>query len=388
MTSIDFLALMKAEKQKYKRNQNESPNVVPVGILPPPAPVAPDVMVVDSGDDMLCSAPMRTVTLRNLLEDPEVYHLKTFNRSSLEVPTSLYYIPDFIAAEDEEWLLSQIYSRASFSHWVKLQTRRLQCYRDDGRSTLSPAHQNASPCAEGEDRTACSVGGSDGTSSGGGGSGGGPAGETPFPTYLSHFIDAINASSLVAEVLSKCMAEAEAEAEAVEAGRMPDWGLLSRALGQREGGGGRHAGPDADQTAGVDMNHVLVNEYQPGQGIMHHTDGPRYTPFVLIVSLESSVLMSFKRRLHSHEIGSAGTGADMPVFCVLLEPRSAFIFSNEAYSCFLHGIDDNLHDVFDDHVLGCCINKHLCKGLPVAGGNSGATIPRRTRISLTIRHAL
>lgn len=35
----------------------------------------------------------------------------------------------------------------------------------------------------------------------------------------------------------------------------------------------------------TNLNHVLVNEYQPGQGIMAHQDGPLYTPAVAILSL-------------------------------------------------------------------------------------------------------
>ena len=33
------------------------------------------------------------------------------------------------------------------------------------------------------------------------------------------------------------------------------------------------------------LNHVLVNEYLPGQGIMAHKDGPMYSPHVIILSL-------------------------------------------------------------------------------------------------------
>ena len=33
-----------------------------------------------------------------------------------------------------------------------------------------------------------------------------------------------------------------------------------------------------------EMNHVLVNEYQPGQGIMAHTDGPAYSTVVATIT--------------------------------------------------------------------------------------------------------
>ena len=40
-------------------------------------------------------------------------------------------------------------------------------------------------------------------------------------------------------------------------------------------------------------NHVLINEYLPGQGIMAHTDGPLYHPVVATISLGSSGVMQF-----------------------------------------------------------------------------------------------
>jgi alkylated DNA repair protein alkB family protein 6 len=33
------------------------------------------------------------------------------------------------------------------------------------------------------------------------------------------------------------------------------------------------------------VNHVLVNEYAPGQGILSHQDGPLYAPAVAILSM-------------------------------------------------------------------------------------------------------
>lgn len=41
------------------------------------------------------------------------------------------------------------------------------------------------------------------------------------------------------------------------------------------------------------INHVLVNEYLPGQGIMPHQDGPAYFPVVAIISLGSPAVMRF-----------------------------------------------------------------------------------------------
>ncbi|KAL6740083.1 hypothetical protein Aduo_013470 [Ancylostoma duodenale] len=42
-------------------------------------------------------------------------------------------------------------------------------------------------------------------------------------------------------------------------------------------------------------NHVLVNEYQPGQGIMPHTDGPAFYHVVSNVTMGSHALLDFYR---------------------------------------------------------------------------------------------
>ena len=44
-------------------------------------------------------------------------------------------------------------------------------------------------------------------------------------------------------------------------------------------------------------NHVLVNSYAPGQGIMAHEDGPIYFPCACIVSLGEAAIMRFHRKL-------------------------------------------------------------------------------------------
>ena len=40
-------------------------------------------------------------------------------------------------------------------------------------------------------------------------------------------------------------------------------------------------------------NHVLINEYTGGQGLIPHTDGPLYFPRVAVLTLEGSALLEF-----------------------------------------------------------------------------------------------
>lgn len=57
--------------------------------------------------------------------------------------------------------------------------------------------------------------------------------------------------------------------------------------------------PLLDRLAGLGLyggraaNHVLVNSYQPGEGIMPHEDGPLYHPQVAILSLAGPAVVRF-----------------------------------------------------------------------------------------------
>uniref|UniRef100_A0A2P2JC17 Alpha-ketoglutarate-dependent dioxygenase AlkB-like domain-containing protein n=1 Tax=Rhizophora mucronata TaxID=61149 RepID=A0A2P2JC17_RHIMU len=106
-----------------------------------------------------------------------------------------------------------------------------------------------------------------------------------------------------------------------------------------------------------DINHVLINEYGPNQGIMPHQDGPAYFPVVAILSLGSPVVMDFtphsrlktctnswckpeEETLNGESVDANGA-SDMienhHPFSVLLMPRSLLIFKDMAYSgkCYL-----------------------------------------------------
>jgi alkylated DNA repair protein alkB family protein 6 len=77
-------------------------------------------------------------------------------------------------------------------------------------------------------------------------------------------------------------------------------------------------------------NHVLLNEYQPSQGILPHTDGPLYASRTATISLLSSVILEFSRRLGSEEIGRKEVvGVEEPIQ-VLLEPGSLIVFEDDA----------------------------------------------------------
>ncbi|XP_031400352.1 alpha-ketoglutarate-dependent dioxygenase alkB homolog 6 isoform X1 [Punica granatum] len=159
------------------------------------------------------------------------------------------------------------------------------------------------------------------------------------------------------------------------------------------------------------INHVLINEYLPGQGIMPHQDGPAYFPVVAILSLGSPVVMDFTPHSSLRSCSSKPTisseDANQDVgmwtdnhhpFSVALMPRGLLIFKDEAYSEYLHGIkDDAVHEINEEVVnerealLGHGPDSGLEKAAPLEVMSSGDVkcIQRtKTRISLTCRVVL
>lgn len=53
---------------------------------------------------------------------------------------------------------------------------------------------------------------------------------------------------------------------------------------------------------GVLPNHVLINEYLSGQGIMAHSDGPLFYPVVTTISCGSHTILDFYKRLEMTEV--------------------------------------------------------------------------------------
>ncbi|KAG2483009.1 hypothetical protein HYH03_018089 [Edaphochlamys debaryana] len=203
---------------------------------------------------------------------------------------SLYYIPEYVGAEEEAALLREV--RASRAKWVQLSGRRLQNHGGVVHPKgLIPA---------------------------------------PLPSWLQPLLRRL-----------------AAEGAATEGG-----GAATAA------GAGSTAGICTGLYGGLPPNHVLVNSYLPGEGIMPHEDGPSYLPVVAIVSLGAPAVLRFRRK--------ARRG-----------PRSLVVFAGAAFTDCLHGIDEVHDEVLDDSVA----NLAAC-GIDQPGG----TLPRGSeRISLTVR---
>ncbi|XP_047523942.1 alpha-ketoglutarate-dependent dioxygenase alkB homolog 6 [Pieris napi] len=119
-------------------------------------------------------------------------------------------------------------------------------------------------------------------------------------------------------------------------------------------------------------NHILVNEYTPGQGILPHLDGFLFYPTITTISLASHAILNFYEPISKH------TNSLKPRFSFLLEPRSLLILQDKLFSHYLHGIEDIYEDIITDSILNLdmCSSKYSIE----------KKIMRETRISLTIRH--
>ncbi|KAH8156831.1 hypothetical protein CIB48_g11416 [Xylaria polymorpha] len=124
-------------------------------------------------------------------------------------------------------------------------------------------------------------------------------------------------------------------------------------------------------------NHVLINEYPPGIGIMAHKDGAAYHPIVCTVSLGASIC------LNMHEMNENGTLNTNPVWRILQEPRSLLITTADLYTDYLHGIDDIMEDInLSEETIA---NWSLLRPTSIFHGGRNL---RQTRISLTYRDVL
>ncbi|XP_063851341.1 alpha-ketoglutarate-dependent dioxygenase alkB homolog 6-like isoform X2 [Scylla paramamosain] len=140
-------------------------------------------------------------------------------------------------------------------------------------------------------------------------------------------------------------------------------------------------------------NHVLVNEYLAGQGIMPHVDGPMFYPTITTISLSGHTLldlytprppdnmqeeMTSKEQDNSEDSHTSAPSAfeNRYVGSLFLAPRSLLILQDDIYTTYLHGIAEVAEDVVSRDVLN----------LPNIPHTPGDTVQRDTRISLTIRH--
>ena len=126
-------------------------------------------------------------------------------------------------------------------------------------------------------------------------------------------------------------------------------------------------------------NHVLLNQYEPGQGIQPHKDGPLYAPLVAILSLGSSASFDFVR----------DDTERAPLASLLLPRRGLLVFSDDAYHKHLHSVPACLTDGDRPNLIRCDRSGLGSSAGDVDGASSPPPPPPRSRrLSLTVRRVL
>ncbi|KAF1832868.1 alkB, alkylation repair protein 6 [Decorospora gaudefroyi] len=148
-----------------------------------------------------------------------------------------------------------------------------------------------------------------------------------------------------------------------------------------------------DQTPHQQPNHVLVNEYRAGEGIMPHEDGDAYAPVVATVSLGAALCLDVlpkpgdggeKEKDKENEQDGECDEYKVPMR-ILQEPRSLLITTGTAYRALMHGIA--AIEVDEDLGMDTVANWDLLgdrRAVEEAGGRN----VRGTRVSLTYRDVL
>ncbi|KAF2449732.1 alkB, alkylation repair protein 6 [Karstenula rhodostoma CBS 690.94] len=142
-----------------------------------------------------------------------------------------------------------------------------------------------------------------------------------------------------------------------------------------------------DATPHRQPNHVLINEYRKGEGIMPHEDGAAYAPVVATVSLGGSLCLEITGKGSAAVDEAESRSGEEEKYAlptrILQEPRSLLVTRGAAYGELLHGIaaveaDEGLRGetVANWGMLGD-------RGVYGEGRNE-----RGTRVSLTYRDVL
>lgn len=129
---------------------------------------------------------------------------------------------------------------------------------------------------------------------------------------------------------------------------------------------------------------MLINEYQPNQGIMPHEDGAAYQPIVATVSLGAPIVLDIydKRKDDTGDSWDAATTQE-PRHRILQENRSLLITTGGMYTDYLHGIAERSTD-------GDLGTETVCNWELLGDQDNFAagSYDRRTRTSLTYRDVL
>eukprot|EP00758_Cryptobia_borreli_P018744 Tbor_TRINITY_DN7418_c0_g1::TRINITY_DN7418_c0_g1_i1::g.14572::m.14572/K10768/ALKBH6; alkylated DNA repair protein alkB homolog 6 len=139
-------------------------------------------------------------------------------------------------------------------------------------------------------------------------------------------------------------------------------------------------------------NNVRIHEYEKGEGIAPHVDGPIYVPLVATISLASTSVMYFypKRDPYTDPMEhyndtfkfDGEIAKQTPHMAVVMEPRSLLIFKGDAYNNYPHSVSDKHIDVLSKEVSGPVVNRALLSDPNMT------EVKRDYRVGVTVRNLL
>ena len=118
-------------------------------------------------------------------------------------------------------------------------------------------------------------------------------------------------------------------------------------------------------------NHVLINEYQPGQGISPHLDGNLFHPIIATISLGSHTVLNYYEPINDPN-EPCSTLESRLKFKLYIPQRSLILVKDQMFNYYLHGIEERTTD--------------CDKNLIIPKQSESISLERKTRVSLTIRH--
>ena len=387
MSALDFQALMKSERKMFLLRQKTAGKVNSdyhhekrSTLLPGDMDTTHDHHTITSKISDLTNIPATLVVDTSsspvCISFPPGFDLQQYKIGSF---SNLYYIMNIIDKSRQRQLLCHIDTAGTLGAWIQLKSRRLQCWgirppeaAARQRLPLHGDHQkkSRSKCYH---ITECSDESVNGQSwnekvitnvSLNNGSG---TEVTGNPLQIDEIVSSTDTTGL-----SSNSSKESQQTLPVDEELLPWWlqSLVKELVTQ------------GVFPADMEPNNVLINQYSNSQGILHHTDGPRYHDRVAILSLGAACLFSFRPNLKAEEIGIKPAG---DVFSILLHPGSLLVFDGELYSSFQHGIDK---DSPGAQIMGqtCpCLNLPPNMGSANGVDYNGAGVAQGQRTSLTFR---
>ena len=127
-------------------------------------------------------------------------------------------------------------------------------------------------------------------------------------------------------------------------------------------------------STGQKPNHILINEYKPGQGISPHLDGNLFHPIIATISLKSHCVLTYYEPLEDPNAPCSSLESRLK-FKLYIPQRSLLLVKDKMFHHYLHGIEEINCDIRDNDLI-----------IPDVIDANDLTLERKTRISLTIRH--